>query len=299
MDCNNHDLYTANSQFITHLTGRVLSELNIKSTPINTRYENLLGLVDCTNNDSFELFEGLYKNNPESFDVLKKFKSGLTNIIDKLENKTFNTIEESGTSKFSRLVTKYKNDDNLLNFTIGQPDYDPPKAIIPHLKNVIDNERIVYTQIEGNLKLRTEISNYLKSKELYYTTDEILCSNGAKQCIYQTLLYLIKSDEEVIIPAPYWTSYPSMVKLVGGKPIIYETKEKNNFQIKSYEIEKLITNKTKAIIICNPNNPTGVIYDKKILYEISLLVKKYNIYVISDEVYEMVDYFQKHIFLLL
>ena len=293
--CDDHDEYSANSQFITHLTGRLLSDLNIKSTPINTiGFDSLLKLVNHTSNDSFELFEGIYKNNNKSIEILEKFKSSLDNIIFKLRNNN-EIVKESGTSYYNNLISKYKDDCNFINFSIGQPDYNPPSAIKEIVKGIIDKESIIYTNVSGNIKLRENICKYLATKNLNYDSNEILCSNGAKQSIYQLLLLLLNKGGEVIIPSPYWTSYPSMVELVGGKPIIYETKMEDNFNIDVNDIEKLISSKTKAIIICNPCNPTGVVYNKNILENLSKLVKKYNIYVISDEVYEMINYENKYI----
>ena len=233
MTCEDHDEYGANSQFITHLTGRLLSELNIKSTPINTTgYESLLNLVKYTNNDSFELFEGLYKNNSKSVEVLEKFRSSLDNIIFKLRKDELNesVVKESGTSYYSRLISEYRGEPNFIDFSIGQPDYDPPVAIKDYGCNVINNERVTYTDIGGIKSLRKGISEYLERRNLHYNENEILCSNGAKQSIYQTLLFLLNKGGEVIIPAPYWTSYPSMVELVGGTPIIYETNFENSFK---------------------------------------------------------------------
>ena len=291
ISCEEHDKYSANSQFITHLTGRILANLNIKSTPINTSgFNNLLDLVKNTTNDSFDLFEGLYINNLNSIETLKNFKSSLEDIIIKLTKQKLNIVKESGTSEFVRIINKYKDDTKFLNFTIGEPDYNPPNIIKDNIKEIVDKEKIRYTSTEGLYELRNNISKYLNKSNLNYNSDEILCSNGAKQSIFQVLLYLIKYGDEVIIIKPSWPSYESIVDLLNGKKIFLDTKIENNYDINLKKLEEKITKKTKLLILCNPSNPTGTIYSKKTLIGISKLVLKYNFFILSDEVYNFISH---------
>lgn len=306
LNVDEHDKLAANSQFITHLTGRILNELNIESTPINTKgFDHLLEIMDNTCNDSLDLFQGLYQNNSKSIEILDKFENAIKTIKDKLtggdnlnlKQNNFKIIKESGTSELQRKINKLKSTgQKIYDYSIGEPDFDVYPNIVNTINNTLSTTRIGYTNTEGLLDLRFEIAKYLhNSKGLSYEPNEILCSNGCKQAIYQTLLYLCDKNAEVIIPTPYWTSYPKMVELVGAKPVFLKTSMDSNYDININNLEKLINSNTKVLILCNPSNPTGVIYNLATLEQIAKIVLKYNIFVISDEVYEMIDYYKGHI----
>jgi len=299
LTCKKHDEYAASSQFITHLTGRILSKLNLKTTPINTNgFNMLLGLINNTEKDSFELFEGLYKYNKNSEMQLKNFKNTLFDIYNNLNkiiisNQSFSQnvlqIEESKTSKIhEKIIQKRINGINIISLAIGQPGFFPHEKISMNgIKAIIEN-KVQYTKVSGIIELRNKISNYLKKKRnIIYEANEIICTNGAKHAIFQSLQCLCNKDDEVIIPAPYWGSYPNMVNLLGAVAKIVQTKKENNFCLTADELEKAITNKTKVLILCNPNNPTGVAYSKSIINNIVNTLQKYpKIYVITDEIYE-------------
>jgi len=305
MNAEDHDEHSANSQFITHLTGRILSELELKSTPINTNgFNHLLDIMENTCNDSLDLFHGLYRNNSKSIQILDKFEDAIKKIKNLLNRDTldfeniFNIISESGTSKLQKIgLNLIDQGEEILNFSIGEPDFNPDQLINQTVKETMNNQKIGYTQVEGLYQLRSNIADYLnRVKFLDYSADEICCTNGAKQALYQTILYLSgKKDSEFIIPTPYWTSYPKMVELAGSKPVFLETKLENNYKIDINKLENLINNNTVAIILCNPLNPTGTQYTLENLQEIANLISKYGIAVISDEIYELMDYYKSHV----
>ena len=299
-----HDKMAANTQFITHLTGRILNEIKIESTPINTKgFNYLLDIMDNTCNDSLDLFQGLYKNNSQSIEILDKFENAIQSIKNNLLNnqpninKKLKIISESGTSELQRKITCLKSSGRkIYDYSIGEPDFEPFSEIKTTINNTLNSSRIKYTNVEGMFDLRFEIAKYLHDcKGLNYETNEVLCCNGSKQAIYQSLLYLCDNTSEIIIPTPFWTSYPKMVELVGAKSVFLKTHMENNYEININELEQIITPNTRALILCNPSNPTGTIYSLKTLEKIAELVLKYKFYVISDEVYEMIDYYKSHV----
>src|SRR5699024_5445264 len=143
----------------------------------------------------------------------------------------------------------------------------------------------------GILELKSAIANKLKEDNaLDYTTDEIVVTTGAKHALYTVFQVLLDEGDEVIVPAPYWVSYPEQVKLAGGKPVIVDTLEQNHFKLTPEQLEQTITDRTKAVIINSPNNPTGMIYDKHELKQIGDICLKYDVMIISDEIYEKLIY---------
>jgi len=299
LSCEKHDQYAASSQFITHLTGRILSKLNLKTTPINTNgFNMLLGLINNTEKDSLELFKGLYKYNKNSEIQLKKFKNSLFEICNNLnqnalQNQPFSQnvlqIEESKTSKIhEKILQKKLKGESVISLAIGQPGFIPhEKVTIGGIKAIVDN-KVKYTKVSGIIELRNKISNYLKQKRnIIYNSEEIICTSGAKHAVFQSLQCICNPNDEVIIPSPFWVSYPSMTKLLGCIPKIIKTKKENNFCLTKEELENTITDKTKVLILCNPNNPTSVAYSKNYIDKIVNVLQKYpKIYVITDEIYE-------------
>lgn len=304
MSSDEHDKLAANSQFITHLTGRILNELHIETTPINTLgFNYLLEIMDNTCNDSLDLFQGLYQNNPKSIEILDQFEKAIKTVKQRLienqnfKNNNFKLISESGTSELQRRINALKSSGQIIyDYSIGEPDFKVYPNISDTISNTLSKSKIGYTNTEGLFDLRFEIAKYLhNSKGLSYEPSEILCSNGSKQAIYQTLLYLCDSNSQVIIPTPYWTSYPKMVELVGAKPVFLKTSIENSYDINVNQLAKLVNSNTRALILCNPSNPTGIIYNLATLEQIADLVLEHKFYVISDEVYEMIDYYKGHI----
>jgi len=189
-----------------------------------------------------------------------------------------------------------KSGINVIGFGAGEPDFDTPDYIKEAAISAIKEGYTKYTPTSGILELKEAIVQKLKrDNNLSYDVSQIVVSNGAKQAIFNTLCAILNQGDEVIIPSPYWLSYPEMVKLAGGVPVFIDTAESNNFKITATQLEEAISDKTKAIIINSPNNPTGAVYNEEELKNIASLAVKHNIYVISDEIYEKLIYNGKHV----
>ncbi len=185
---------------------------------------------------------------------------------------------------------------SVISLSAGEPDFRTPSHICDAAINAIKEGFHGYTMNTGTPELREAIVNKLKRDNgLTVSPDQIVVSNGAKQSIGFSLLALIDPGDEVIIPAPYWVSYPEMVKLAEGKPVIVRTSIENNYKMTPAELEASITDKTKALILCSPSNPTGAMYSKKELKDIAGILKKYpNIVILSDEIYEYIVFDNDH-----
>lgn len=185
---------------------------------------------------------------------------------------------------------------DVINLSVGEPDFNTPNHIKEAAKRAIDENYSKYSPVPGYLTLRKAIVEKLKKEnQLEYQVSEILVSNGAKQCVCNTLMALINDGDEVIIPAPYWVSYPQMVKLAGGNPVIINASFEQNFKITPQQLKEVITPKTKVLILCSPSNPTGSVYSKAELVELANVIKQYpNLLVLSDEIYEHINYVGKH-----
>ncbi len=186
---------------------------------------------------------------------------------------------------------------DVVGFGAGEPDFNTPNVIIEAAKEALDNHHTRYTPVSGILELRKAICKKLQNdNELIYNPNQILVSNGAKHSIYNALQAILNPGDEVIIPSPYWVSYPEIVRLGGGESVFLETKEENNFAIEIEKLKTLINDRTKAIIINSPGNPTGCVYSKELLSQIAEIAVENNIFVISDEIYEKLIYDgEKHV----
>lgn len=185
---------------------------------------------------------------------------------------------------------------NVINMSVGEPDFDTPEHIKEAGKKAIDDNFSKYSPVPGYLDLREAISEKLSHENgLNYSAQEIIVGTGGKQGVCNSILALVNPGDEVIIPAPYWVSYPQMVKLAGGVPVAVRTAFENNFKITAGQLEKAITPKTKMIILCSPSNPTGSIYSQEELDELAKVVLNHpDLYVLSDEIYEHINYIGKH-----
>ena len=185
---------------------------------------------------------------------------------------------------------------DVINLSVGEPDFNTPDHIKEAAKKAIDDNFTFYSPVPGYLDLRKAICEKLeRENNLDFTPDQIVCSNGAKQSICNVILTLINKGDEVIIPAPYWVSYPEMVKLAEGKSVFIAADIEQNFKITAEQLEKVITPKTKALILCSPSNPTGSVYTKEELEKLAdVLAVHPQIFVISDEIYEHINYIGKH-----
>lgn len=179
----------------------------------------------------------------------------------------------------------------VTNFAEGEPDFNTPDNIkLAGLKAILDN-KTKYTPAAGVLELREAICKKLKSdNNLDYSPENIVVTTGAKQALLNSILALVQSDDEVIIPKPCWVSYTEQIKLASSNPVLIETKPENNFHLDLKIIRETISKKTKMIILNSPNNPTGTVYTREELEELANLAVENNIYVLSDEIYEKLLY---------
>lgn len=185
---------------------------------------------------------------------------------------------------------------DIINMSVGEPDFNTPDHIKEAGKKAIDDNWTRYSPVPGYADLKKAIVDKLKRENnLEYTADEILVSNGAKQCVCNAVMALVNAGDEVIIPAPYWVSYPQMVKLAEGTPVYVEAKIEADFKITPEQLESVITPKTKMLILCSPSNPTGSVYTAEELEGLAKVIMKHDdLYVIADEIYEHINYVGKH-----
>jgi len=185
---------------------------------------------------------------------------------------------------------------DVINLSVGEPDFNTPDHIKEAAKQAVDNNFSFYSPVPGYPGLRNAICAKLKAENaLDYKPEQIVCSGGAKQSICNVILAIISKGDEVIIPAPYWVSYPEMVKLADGTSVFVSAGIDQDFKITANQLEAAITPKTKAIILCSPSNPTGSVYSKAELKELADVLAKYpDIIILSDEIYEHINYLGKH-----
>lgn len=185
---------------------------------------------------------------------------------------------------------------DVINMSVGEPDFNTPDHIKEAAKKAIDENWSRYSPVPGYPELKNAIVAKLKNENgLDYKPSQILCSNGAKQSVCNTVMALVNAGDEVIIPAPYWVSYPQMVLLAEGTPVFVEAKIEQDFKITPEQLEAAITPKTKALILCSPSNPTGSVYSLKELEALkNVLLKHPQVLVIADEIYEHINYVGQH-----
>ena len=185
---------------------------------------------------------------------------------------------------------------NVINMSVGEPDFMTPDHVKEAGKRAIDDNFSKYSPVPGYLSLRKAIANKLKRENnLNYSASEVIVGTGGKQGVCNTILALVNPGDEVIIPAPYWVSYPQMVKLAGGVPVIVPAGIEQDFKVTANQLKVAITSKTKLIILCSPSNPTGSVYTKEELEALSKIVLEHNdLFVLSDEIYEHINYIGCH-----
>lgn len=185
---------------------------------------------------------------------------------------------------------------DVIGFGAGEPDFDTPQHIKDAAIKAIMQGKTKYTPASGTLELKKAVCRkFLRDNALEYGPENIVISNGAKHSLINAFMAICDAGDEVIIPAPYWVSYPEMVKLAGGVPVILKTQEQNRFKFSLEDLKKAITPRTRAIVINSPSNPTGMVYSKEELEKIAHVAAERNIYVISDEVYEHLVYKGEHV----
>lgn len=189
-----------------------------------------------------------------------------------------------------------KNGIDLINFTAGEPDFNTPDYIVNAAIKALHEGKTRYTETSGILPLREAIcEKFKKFNNIEYTPDNIVVSTGGKQALINALLSIINPDDEVIIPSPFWLSYPEMVKIAGGRSILLETKSENDFKLTIDQLNACLGDKTKCLILNNPSNPTGTAYNREELIEIANWAVKNDIIIISDEIYERLNYDTEHV----
>lgn len=201
-------------------------------------------------------------------------------------------LQESATIAISTLATTLKAQGrDILSFSAGEPDFDTPEPIKLAAKAALDQGFTKYTQVAGIPELKQAIANKLERENgLRYEPKQILVSNGAKQSLFNVFQALIDKGDEVIIPAPYWVTYPELVTYSGGSNVFIETNEQNGFKITAKSLRQAITSKTKALVLTTPSNPTGMVYTKQELESIAQVLQGSSIVVIADEMYEKLLY---------
>ena len=208
-----------------------------------------------------------------------------------------NRLAPSATLAMSQKSSEMKAQGiDVINLSVGEPDFNTPDHIKEAAKLAVDQNYSKYSPVPGYIDLRKAVSEKLKKENnLDYTPAEILVSNGAKQSVCNTVLALIDEGDDVIIPAPYWVSYPQMVLLAGGKPVIVNAGFEQNFKMTPEQLEQAITPRTRLIILCSPSNPTGSVYSKAELQALSEVILSHDeLYVLADEIYEHINYVGRH-----
>lgn len=213
-----------------------------------------------------------------------------------LSNRILNMAESATLAMTNKSRELKAQGIDVISLSIGEPDFNTPEAAKQAGIDAINNNDTHYPPVPGTPALRKAVAAKLKRDNgLNYSDSEIIISNGAKQAITNTFLAILNDGDEVIIPAPFWVSYPEMVKLGGGVPVIVKSDIDHDFKITAEQLENAITRKTKAFIINTPCNPSGSVYTKAELQALVEVLKKYpNIIVISDEIYEYIQYEHKH-----
>ncbi len=196
-------------------------------------------------------------------------------------------------SIYAKATIKKAEGVDVINFSAGEPDFDTPANVKEAAINAINENYTRYTPYEGILELREAMADAFERRGLIYKPEQIVVSNGSKHALKNTFSAIIDPGDEVIVPAPYWNSYIDIINMVYGVPVVVETKKENIFKITVEELEQAYTNKTKALIINSPNNPTGVMYTKDELKKIAEFAVEKDIFVISDEVYSCLVYSKK------
>ena len=208
-----------------------------------------------------------------------------------------NRLAPSATLAMSQRSNEMKAQGiDVINMSVGEPDFMTPDHVKMAGKKAIDDNFSKYSPVPGYLSLRKAIANKLKRENnLNYSASEVMVGTGGKQGVCNTILALVNPGDEVIIPAPYWVSYPQMVKLAGGVPVIVPAGIEQDFKVTADQLKAAITSKTKLIILCSPSNPTGSVYTKEELEALAKVVLEHNnLFVLSDEIYEHINYIGCH-----
>ncbi|TRU28923.1 MAG: pyridoxal phosphate-dependent aminotransferase [Microcystis aeruginosa Ma_MB_S_20031200_S102] len=203
-----------------------------------------------------------------------------------------NQVTPSLTLAIDSLAKEMKrNGEDVCSFSAGEPDFDTPTHIKAAAKKALDEGKTRYGPAAGEPGLRKAIAEkLLRDNQLAYNADNVIVTNGGKQSLYNLIMALIEAGDEVIIPAPYWLSYPEMVTLAGGTSVIVNTSLENHYKITPEQLEAAITPKTKLFVFNSPSNPTGIVYTPEEIAALAKIVVEKDILVVSDEIYEKILY---------
>ena len=229
----------------------------------------------------------ILKNNPNY--NYKMTMNALSNLI--------NRLSPSATLAMSQRSAELKAQGvDVINLSVGEPDFNTPDHIKEAAKQAIDDNFSRYSPVPGYPALRQAIVDKLKNENnLEYSINQISCANGAKQSVCNVVMALVNEGDEVIVPAPYWVSYPEMVLMANGTPVIVPAGIEQDFKITPEQLEAAITPQTKAIILCSPSNPTGSVYSREELAALAAVLERHEqVYVIADEIYEHINYVGRH-----
>ncbi len=180
---------------------------------------------------------------------------------------------------------------SVIGFGAGEPDFNTPEYIVNSAKKALDIGFTKYTPAAGTVELKQAICDkFLKDNGLNYAQNQIVISTGAKSSLYHAICAIVEEGDEVVLPSPYWLTYPELIKLAGGECVYVKAEKENGYKMTAEQFEKAITDKTKCLILNTPNNPTGAVYSESEIKAIAKVCEKYGIYVISDEIYEKLVY---------
>lgn len=201
-------------------------------------------------------------------------------------------VKPSPTLAITALAAKLKSQGvDVIGFGSGEPDFDTPKHIKEAAIRAIESGKTKYTPVGGVPQMKEAIINKFKrDNNLDYSASEVTINCGGKHSFFNLMQVILNKDDEVIVPAPYWVSYPSMVTLADGKPVIVDTSQENNYKLTPAQLKNAVTDKTKAIVINSPSNPTGALYSKEEYIALAEVIKDKDIYFISDDIYEGIIY---------
>lgn len=193
----------------------------------------------------------------------------------------------------ARVAQKREEGIDVIDFSAGEPDFNTPECVKEAAVKALEENFTHYTPYAGITELRMAFADYLETCGLKYDYTQIVVSNGSKHALKNAFTAIIDPGDEVILPAPYWNSYPDMIKMCYGVPVVIKTKKSNGFRIRTEELKEALTDRTKAIIINSPNNPTGMVYSEDELLEIGKFAVENDLYIISDEIYSRLIYSKK------
>jgi len=257
-----------------------------------------LFLLNFTNDDTFGFVQSFLVSSPTPGRSISLYSS--TSSSDDIKvNPLVSSVKISKTVEVFSLVKQMESEGvEVTSLCVGEPDFPPPLSVLEAATKAITDKNTRYTAVTGTQALRKAIVDDLKRRKgLTYEESEIVVGNGAKQCVYQGILACAGEGDKVIVPAPYWPSYPEMVSLVGAESVILDTKEEDGYLINPDNLRKCLEENpgVKMLIFCNPSNPTGGVHSESLLKEIGKVLEDYpDVAVLADEIYERLTYGEEH-----